>query len=239
MSLPSTRQRGPAVAILTRAPIPGRAKTRLAAAVGDEAAARLAAAMLADTVAALRASRAWELVLFVEPAAAVPQIQALSGAHECRPQASGSVGGRMAAAVAELSSEGFAPLIVVGTDIPALGARHAYAALRTLDSADVVLGPATDGGYYLIGLHGPAPSLFSDEHVHWSTDGVLAETQALAAAAELRTSMLDQEADVDTADDLASLRERLNRDRQACGPRMRAVLSATRERRGPGEEEAR
>ena len=239
MSLHSTRRRrGPAVAILTRAPGPGRAKTRLAAEVGDEAAARLAAAMLADIVAALRASRAWQLVLFVEPAAAVPQIQALSGAHDCRPQASGSVGGRMAAAVAELSRDGFAPLIVVGTDIPTLGARHAYAALRVLDSADVVLGPATDGGYYLIGLHGPAPSLFSDEHVRWSTDGVLAATQALAAAG-LRTATLDPEADVDTADDLASLRERLDRYPQACGPRTRAVLSATLERPGPGEEETR
>jgi hypothetical protein len=94
---------------------------------------------------------------------------------------------------------------VIGSDLPDLPARVVRDAVSALNGAQrrVVLGPATDGGYYLIGLNGAHPLLFRD--IHWSTDRVLAQTCAAAKADGLDVRLLDPWADVDSAADLERL----------------------------------
>ena len=91
---------------------------------------------------------------------------------------------------------------MIGTDTPAVGAETVARALAALDSADVVLGPSRDGGYYLMALRENRPELFAG--IEWSTRSVLAETVARARVAGLRITFLEVESDVDTAADLVA-----------------------------------
>lgn len=233
--MPTTRPPTPAVGILTRAPAPGRAKTRLARTIGNAAAAELAAAMLHDTLAAV-APGPWRTALFVEPAGAVAELQVLTGHDDALPQAPGDLGARMQGAAATLLAAGHAPAILVGTDIPQLGVADSGAALvgeaiATLRDADLVFGPAADGGYYLIGLNalrpGREPALFRPT-IAWSSEHVLAQSQAIAAQVALRSRRLRTLSDIDTAADLASLRARLlaaDDPGRVAGPRTRALVT--------------
>ena len=90
--------------------------------------------------------------------------------------------------------------VVIGTDAPGVGAATVHRALAALDSADVVLGPATDGGYYLMGLRAPGPALFTG--IPWSTETVLSDTVARARETGARVTYLEVESDIDTEDDL-------------------------------------
>ncbi|KAG2436365.1 hypothetical protein HXX76_006672 [Chlamydomonas incerta] len=135
-----------------------------------------------------------------------------AGAAERQPQRSGQqqagdkVAGRGAALQAEqqLGMEPRAKVIITGTDIPDVSERLLHLAASALDSYDMVIGPSADGGYYMLGLTSVAAQLFED--MPWSTDVVLSETVARAAAAGLRMAPLDtlpQLRDVDTVQDLA------------------------------------
>ena len=201
-------ERGPAVGLMSRAPEPGRTKSRLAAAIGDDAAARLAEAMLLDAADALRPLEGWHAALFIEPPDAVADLGVSTGIVDARPQAPGDLGARMLAALHALAADGHAPLVLVGADIPTLAPRHFRDALVALDDADVVFGPAADGGYYLVGMWEPQPALFEGGSVEWGGAGVLATSERLAAAAGLRTARLSTERDIDTPEDLAWLRDR-------------------------------
>lgn len=199
--------RGPAVALMSRAPRAGATKSRLAEAVGAEAAAALARAFLLDAAEAVRAGE-WHAALFVEPSETVAEVAALTGIADARPQASGDLGARMLAAVEGLAGDGYGPLVVVGSDIPAMRARHvedALAALGAPGGCDVVFGPAEDGGYYLAGMQRPQPVLFSSG-VEWGSVEVLAASERLAREAGLTTARIAVERDIDTVDDLEWLR---------------------------------
>jgi rSAM/selenodomain-associated transferase 1 len=203
------------LAILSRAPEAGRSKTRLAAVIGNDAAAQLAEAFLLDITTVLRSSANWTTTLFVEPASAIDRMRQLTGINDVQAQSAGSIGARMAGAVEASITAGAERVIVVGSDIPTLGPEHIRAALDTLHDHDVVFGPARDGGYYLLGL-GPEllitsryVALFNDAAVHWSTATVLAESEAIADDQGFTRARLTGALDVDTAADLASLREEL------------------------------
>ena len=140
-------------------------------------------------------------------------------------QRGGDLGARMAQLVAGLLADGHRAALLVGSDLPTLPSAYLAEAARVLaeGAADVVLGPAEDGGYYLIGLAQPAPALF--EGVAWGTDGVLEATRARARAFGLREHLLPLWYDVDTAADL----DRLRRDLAPPGPgapRTRRWLAA-------------
>ena len=223
-----------AVGILTRAPEPGRTKTRIARAIGDAAAAALAAAMLQDTVEAV-AGEGWRTTLFVEPPEAVEAVRRLTERTAVRAQASGDIGARMRAAAEVLLAGACAPVVLVGSDIPGLERTQieaALSALRSPQAPDVILGPATDGGYYLLGLrqlraHREA-ALFGPS-IAWGTGTVLAESRALAAAAGLRVGRVAAQGDIDTVADLVRLRARLagpHTDARIAGPRTRAIVAS-------------
>ena len=106
--------------------------------------------------------------------------------------------------------------------LPALVIREAFAALT--NGADMALGPAEDGGYYLLAARGVHPSLFYD--MPWSTSGVASETLRRCRALGLRTHMLPVWYDIDDAASLASLRRDLRRPPMSTGPQTRAALEA-------------
>lgn len=218
MALPVTESRPEdraRLAILSRAPEAGRSKTRLAAVIGENAAAQLAEAFLLDITEALRGSADWSTTLFVEPASAIDRMRQLTGINDVQAQSAGSIGTRMVGAVEASINAGAERVIVVGSDIPTLGPETVQAALSALRENDVVFGPAHDGGYYLVGFGSELlttsryAALFNDAAVHWSTATVLAESEAIARDQGFSSARLTGALDVDTAADLASLRKEL------------------------------
>lgn len=191
-----------ALLVFARAPRPGTVKTRLARSIGDEAAAGLYRRMGHRIVASLAGAPA-RMVVCYDPPDAEPEIRGWLRPPPCRymPQGGGDLGARMS----RMFDHAFADadrVVAIGTDAPATDAGRITHALEALETADVVLGPARDGGYYLIGLRRPRPELFRG--IRWGTDSVLAETRAEAERLGLRITWLELESDIDTGDDLTS-----------------------------------
>ena len=109
-------------------------------------------------------------------------------------QGAGDLGARMARVAA--------PCLIIGSDCPAISPRLLRAAAGALEESDVVIGPATDGGYYLIGMANPMPFLFDD--MEWSTPRVFADTIARLASRGIGLGVLPELSDVDTGEDLAA-----------------------------------
>ncbi|HKC25222.1 MAG TPA: TIGR04282 family arsenosugar biosynthesis glycosyltransferase [Thermoanaerobaculia bacterium] len=219
--------------VFAREPVPGAVKTRLAAALGVEAAARLYAAFLADLAAELAApSGEWESVLAHTGEEAGTELARLFGrGFSFAPQGDGDLGARLVRAF-DRRGAAKALAVVVGSDAPTLSKAdlaRAFAALAA--GSDVVLAPAPDGGYSLVGL-GPraeAGEVFAG--VRWSTADALADTLANASRRGLVTTVMDGVPDVDVAEDLVSLRALLAKD-----PRL---APATRHALGLEEPPAR
>jgi len=206
-----TASRGAAVAILTRRPEPGVSKTRLAAAIGEEAAADLARAMLLDVAEVVRTAELWHPALAVEPAEAARDLAGLTGIADVRAQVRGGIGLRMLGVALDLEREGYGPLLLVGSDLPLLSIGLIHHALRALRRADVVFSPAADGGYSLLGMRRAYPALLDTNHVEWSGPRVLVDSLRLAEAAGLSHGTIAPLDDVDTVEDLAALRTELER----------------------------
>lgn len=190
-------RRRPLAVIFARAPRLGAVKRRLARGVGDRAALRFYRAQLAAVARSLARDRRFRTVLAVTPdhararwPVALPRL----------PQGQGDLGRRMARALAAAPEA-----VVVGSDIPGLGAADVAAAFRALGRAQAVFGPAEDGGYWLVGL-GPRRPAHPFAGVRWSTEHALADT--LRNFAGRRVLLLRRLRDVDTAADLAALGHR-------------------------------
>jgi uncharacterized protein len=187
---------------MAKYPAPGRVKTRLAAALGEAVAVALGRAFVVDLAVRLRAAPFAVTWAYWPPDA---PFATLVPDARIRGQEGADLGARMAAAIASELDDGARTVLVVGADVPhvdlaVLG--EARDALRA--GGDVVLGPALDGGYYLIGVRAPQPALFGT--IAWGTSTVLAATRERAAAAGLRVHLLPETFDVDGPTDLARLR---------------------------------
>ncbi|GAB3634757.1 TIGR04282 family arsenosugar biosynthesis glycosyltransferase [Hymenobacter arcticus] len=191
--------------IFAREPVLGRVKTRLAAGIGEAAALAVYRELLALTAAAVRAAQVPATVWLAEaPAEGYPT--------QARPEwpglpwrvqpAAGSLGARMAQAFGEAFAAGAGRVVVIGTDCPGLSAELLRQAFGQLLSHDLVVGPADDGGYYLLGINELQPQLFANKD--WSTATVLPDTLADAARLGLRVAQLPTLHDVDSAQDLAT-----------------------------------
>ncbi|MBC6612171.1 TIGR04282 family arsenosugar biosynthesis glycosyltransferase [Hymenobacter sp. BT507] len=194
--------------IFAREPVLGRVKTRLAAGIGAEAALQVYRELLAHTAQAVAQVQVPATVWLAEaptltpaPTNALPEWPGLP--WQVQPAAN-SLGARMAHAFAAAFAAGAARVAIIGTDCPGLTATHLTNAFQLLTTHDVVLGPADDGGYYLLGLRQPQPALF--ENKNWSTPTVLADTLTDAQHLNLRTALLPTLHDVDSAEDLARWR---------------------------------
>jgi len=190
--------------VFARVPALGRVKTRLAAGVGDAVALATYHELLAITHKAIVEAGVPATVWLADTAAAQPS--AVETQHWpnlaacCQP--AGDLGTRMEAAFAAAFAKGAQRVAIIGTDCPGLRAAHLTEAFALLETHDLVLGPATDGGYYLLGSRAPQPELLRNKA--WSTASVLADTLADARRLGLRVALLPELRDVDTADDLAA-----------------------------------
>ena len=196
----------PHLLVFARVPALGRAKSRLAATVGPAAALAVYQELLAHTRAAVGATKLPATVWLADTTGPVPTLAEAADWPNLavRAQADGDLGQRMAAAFAAAFAAGAGRVVIIGTDCPGLQAIHLIQAIALLADHDLVLGPAADGGYYLLGLRQPQPELFA--HKNWSTASVLTETLADAQRLGLRTTLLPELRDVDTAADLAAWR---------------------------------
>ena len=192
-----------AVAIMAKAPIPGLAKTRLIPSIGAHAAARLQEAMTERTVLMALAADIGPVTLWCAPDPSHVSFRDMATSHKItlKRQPDGDLGKRMLGAFAT------GPTLVVGSDCPALKPEHFEAAAHALRDADVVLVPAEDGGYVLIGTRAAQPELFSN--MTWGTATVLAETRTRISTLGLKCIELPTLWDVDTEDDLARLEREL------------------------------
>ncbi len=182
-------------------------KTRLARALGAPVAAALYRAFVLDLAARL-ASLPYRVTWAVDPPGA-PFAELVPGAR-CRPQEGADLGERMMRALAAEFAEGPGAVAVIGADAPHLPAEALAEAAASLGrDADLALGPSDDGGYYLIGLTAPAPTLFAG--IAWGTSSVLETTLAHATTAGLRIRLLPRTFDVDEVGDLARLARLIER----------------------------
>lgn len=192
------------IVVLAKAPLPGLAKTRLIPALGAEGAAALAERLLAHAVATAAAAGLGPVLLHGTPELSHPAFQRLAAQHgvALRLQCAGDLGQRMQQALQQALDDG-GPALLMGTDAPAITGALLAQAAAALQSHDAVFVPALDGGYALVGLRAPAPSLFSG--MAWSTPQVMADTRARARAAGLRWAELPAVPDIDEPADLVHL----------------------------------
>lgn len=195
---------GKRIILFTRYPEPGITKTRLIPALGAEGAATLHRQL---TEHALRAARNQD-VASVEVAwtgGSEPAMRSWLGPDiSLREQDTGDLGERMSTAFWSAFKEGVTEVVIAGSDCPDIDRATYEAAFDALRDHDLVLGPAVDGGYYLIGLKasaGPMLGLLM-EGVEWGTNSVLSETLEGARIAGLRVAQLATLADVDLPSDL-------------------------------------
>jgi rSAM/selenodomain-associated transferase 1 len=194
---------GERLIIFTRYPEPGRTKTRLIPALGATGAADLHRRMTEQAIAIARQLAALQAVAlevrYSGGDAALMQ-QWLGANLRLRAQSDGDLGARMREAFHEAFQQGCERVVIIGTDCPGITSGTLASAFAALRQSDLVLGPASDGGYYLIGLRRLIPPLF--EGILWGTDSVLRHTLQIAEAADLRYSLLERLDDVDRPEDL-------------------------------------
>ena len=182
----------PVLYVVAKAPIMGRAKTRLAADIGPVHAKRIYRTLMGQVLRQVRDPR-WETVLAVTPPRLLGRVPDWEGFAQI-PQVSGSLTPRLEALFTRKG-----PTFTIGTDCPQVHARDIAAAFRALQSYQHVFGPASDGGFWLMGANGPLPRGFFDG-VRWSDAQTLSDVKARTGGdyTELRT--------LTDVDDLKALR---------------------------------
>mgnify|MGYP003122078104 FL=1 len=182
----------PTVALFAKYPRAGAVKTRLAPALGEDGAAELHRWLVERTLATVRAS-GLDHVLYASGAPLADFAQWLGDEVPLAEQGEGDLGARLARVPA--------PAILLGADIPDLTADHLRAAAAALAEAPVAIGPAEDGGYYLLAFREPAAFLF--EEMEWGVASVRAETERRLAERSIGWRSLPMLADCDRPEDLA------------------------------------
>ena len=189
--------------LFTKAPEPGKVKTRLAAFLGRKAAANLYEKLLCDCLEMSVSAALCPVDICCSPSTGHTFFQQCRKRYhtDLQQQIQGDIGQRMSHAI--LSALARAEhVVLIGADCPALTADDLDRALHALQQGtDVVLGPAVDGGYYLIGMSAHHPELF--ENIPWSTHKVLAATETLLREQGLSWHSLPVHRDIDTAEDYA------------------------------------
>jgi uncharacterized protein len=213
-----TRPRA-ALVVIAKEPVAGAVKTRLAATVGHGGAARAAAAMLADTVAGTAEVDAEPWVCFAPPEARTRMARLVPG-FGLLAQVEGDLGDRLAGCFTALLGDGAGRVVIVGADTPQVPRATYEAAFRLLDEVDVVLGPAQDGGYYLVGAKAALPELFVG--VPMGTGAVFQETLQRATRSRLRVGTVPTLRDLDRLEDLQAA---LAAGELDASPRTRLVVA--------------
>lgn len=219
-----------ALVLFTKAPIPGEVKTRLCPPLTPDEAASLHGSFVLDAVerstrAVKEAHGALDRYLACAPSRDLVFFKVMEGRYQIRllDQVGENLGARMTRVFESLFAEGYRRVLLAGTDVPALPGGYYTQALQHLETHDLVLGPALDGGYHLIGLTRHVPELFTD--MPWSTDQVLALTTGKAKALGLKIALLPVCRDVDTIEDLEALIKETGLGSETSGPREKPQSS--------------
>jgi hypothetical protein len=216
------------IILFAKEPVAGEVKTRLSPPLAPGEAAELAAAFIEDTAVMLTGVAAERKVVACAPPEAAAALRRLVGeGFALQAQAGGDLGERMHAAFEEAFRGGARRVVIIGADSPTLPRRFIAEAFEALEKKAVVLGPALDRGYYLIGLERPIPDLFRG--VRWGSGDVLQRTLEIIGREALPLHLLPLWFDVDTPADLKLLRlqvEALRLAGDASFPRATAALLA-------------
>ncbi len=185
------------IVVFGREPVPGRVKTRLAKGVGARQAAAVYAATLDHTLAAATTS-GLRVILSLADDSASDWIDSLPVSTEL--QSGSDLGARMGDAFSRRFDEGEDRVVVIGSDCPWLGAPHLHQAIDELERGEVVLGPADDGGYWLVAQRPPGVELFTD--IPWSCPETLSQTRQRLEQLGVTWIELEELTDIDTIADL-------------------------------------
>jgi rSAM/selenodomain-associated transferase 2/rSAM/selenodomain-associated transferase 1 len=196
------------VIVMARWPKAGIAKTRLIPALGPDGAANLHSCLVRHTLKTVRefAGRHISEIEVHFTGGTTGEMQCLVGDDlRCVPQQGDSLGDRISAAIRSAFAQHCRRVVVIGTDCPHLQVHHLKEAFSSLHRTAVTIGPAIDGGYYLIGMREHYPSLFQD--IHWGSDMVLKETIQKLRQINKTYSLLTSLSDVDFPEDLVCCRQ--------------------------------
>jgi hypothetical protein len=192
--------------VFVKHPVPGQVKTRLATALGDQRAAELYASFLADIVERFRTVGQRRFLCYTpSDQSTVDYFLPLAGKnYELWPQSDGSLGVRMTAFFDKFLGATSARAVIIGSDSPTLPRELVEQAFERLKERDCVLGPAVDGGFYLVGQRECSRPVF--ESVAWSSPRALEQTVAQITTVGARLGVLQPWYDIDTPEDLEFLR---------------------------------
>ena len=200
--------------VFTRYPKAGTTKTRLIPALGADAAAGIQYAMTAhalDVASQIGHTRGSAVQVRFEGGNPTRMREAFGTEFEYLPQGHGDLGDRMQRCLREALDSGAESVIILGSDVPGIDAELLTSAFEALKEHPLVIGPATDGGYYLIGLRQDAPELFQD--MPWGTDDVLRRTLTVAGRNGIAVHQLPALSDVDRPEDLDVLAQAWGEER--------------------------
>ena len=207
------------VIVFAKNPVPNQVKTRLVPTLSPEQAATLYTAFLTDWCDTLVKLPDVGLIIAYTPAEARFDLQVLIGYDAIYiPQIGADLGERLAAVTQWAAEHGYTKILLVGSDSPTLPISYISKAFTLLDSRDIVVGPSTDGGYYLIGFSATNIAMtvpFVFEEIAWSTADVFQQTVAHIRSLKVTFGLLPPWYDIDTAEDLAFLHAHISAMRLA------------------------
>lgn len=188
--------------VFVKYPEPGKVKTRIARDLGAHRAAEIYSRIAMRTIENVSMPDIHETVIYFDPPDGEKEVRLWLGIDDVNyePQSGGTIGDRMSNAFERVFSGGAEKAVLVGSDVPEITGGTINDAFKLLEETDVVIGPAADGGYYLLGLKKFEPFLFSG--IEWGTSLVLERTLDRIKEKNLSHKTLDTLKDVDSIDDI-------------------------------------
>lgn len=196
--------------IFIKNPRLGLVKTRLAESIGNEQALTIYKKLIAKTLKESDLLNCKKDIWFSDSDKVNEEIFVTRKSYALKVQKGSNLGERMKYAFQECFQDGFKKVVIIGSDCPELKSSVIKKAFEQLDTYDVVLGPAKDGGYYLLGMNSLYPKIFTG--VNWSTSSVLNQTLKYVNASQLSYNLLEELSDIDTLEDLQEYRVKGNTD---------------------------
>jgi len=193
------------VIVFVKYPVAGKVKTRLAESAGIEVAAGLYKCCVEDVLLGIKVCH-WPIRIYFDPSQAKERFSDWLGSnYSYFPQRNGDIGERMKHAFEEVFKDGISRAVLIGSDIPDLPTGFLERAISAMTENDAVIGPSSDGGYYLIGFtkENFLPEVF--EKISWGTDAVLKQTIEVFERHKRTFSLLPEWHDIDTIEDVRSM----------------------------------
>lgn len=213
---------GEVLGIFMKAPVPGKCKTRLCPPLDKNEAAFLYRAFCEDVLAAAEKT-AKDVRVIYDPSPDYPTPEWTGSNHRFSRQNGDGLGERLKNSFGELFSAGHSRVVIIGSDLPTLTPDLIIRAFNLLNEKEAVFGPATDGGYYLVGLSKLTPKVF--DGIPWSTDQVMNVTRRRLEQLNIPAGYLPAESDIDTHEDLLHLTEKLKNAPVTLAPATSIAIS--------------